>query len=75
MSYGPVKTFFKGDGVATSIGIGIDPDSDAMKSIIELECGTDVKVKCRLGYGHTESCVCLIGEDMEEVESVKVAVN
>jgi hypothetical protein len=46
-----------------------------MKSLIALEYGTDVKVKCRLGYGQTESCVCLVGEEMEEVETVKVAIN
>jgi hypothetical protein len=70
-----VKTFFRGDDVGTSIVIHIPADSDAMKMMLKFSYGLVVRVKCRLGVQRKESCVSLMAEDMEEIESVKVTVN
>jgi hypothetical protein len=72
---GPVKTFFKGDEVATSIRIFIPPDYDVMKSMTDLSYGTDVRVKCRLGFERKKTCLCLRAENIDEVVSAKVIVN
>jgi hypothetical protein len=75
MCGGPLRYYFQGEDVWTTVAIIIPVDSDAMRTMLEFSYGTAVRVKCRLGFRRKESRVSLIAEDMEEIETVKVILN
>jgi hypothetical protein len=52
-----VKTFFKGQEVATALRVFIPADSEVMQTMMDLPYGTAVSVKCRLAFDGKESRV------------------
>jgi hypothetical protein len=70
-----VKTYFKGEEVATCLRVFVPADSQVMEMVMDLPYGTLVSVKCRLVFERKECCVVLRAEEMEKIDDVKLVIN